>query len=95
MTQRESTLARAWGDTEGTRGSLAWWIAAVLSGATLAVAAYYIAPGNSSLFFAVAGVVIGFFAPYVLALVWGLLGAYGRQRNEAWTEIEKLARRAR
>lgn len=78
MTRRESTLTRAWRDTEGTRGSLAWWIAAVTAGATLAVAAYYIAPGGSSLF-AVAGLVIGFFAPYALALAWGLLATYGHQ----------------
>ncbi len=95
MTFHESALSRSWRDTQGARGSLAWWIAAVIAGATLAVAAYYIAPGDTSLFFALAGVVIGFFAPYALALVWNLPRASVRQRNEAWTEIEKLARRAR
>jgi hypothetical protein len=79
MAFRASALSRSWRNTHRTRGSLAWWIAAVIMGATLAVAACYIAPGDSSLFFAFAGVVIGFFAPYALALVWNLLGAYGRQ----------------
>ena len=79
MAFHESALSRSWRDTEGTRGSLAWWIAAVITGAALAVAAYYVAPGDSSLLFAFAGVVIGFFAPYALALVWSLLGTYGRQ----------------
>jgi hypothetical protein len=72
MAFHESALSRSWRDTEGTRGSLGWWIAAVITGAALAVAAYYIAPGDSSLFFAFAGVVIGFFAPYALALAWNL-----------------------
>ena len=72
MAFHESALSRSWRGTERTRGSLAWWIAAVIMGATLAVAGYYIAPGGSSLFFAVAGVMIGFFAPYALALVWNL-----------------------
>jgi hypothetical protein len=72
MTQRESTWTRAWHDANTVRRSLAWWIAAVRSGATLAVATYYIAPGHSSLLFAFAGVVFGFFASYVLALIWNL-----------------------
>jgi hypothetical protein len=72
MAFHESALNRSWRDNKGTRGSLAWWIAAVITGATVAVAAYYIAPGDSSLFFAFAGVVIGFFAPYALALVENL-----------------------
>jgi hypothetical protein len=79
MAFSESALSRSWRDTQGTRGSLAWWIAAVIMGATLAVAAYYVAPGESSLLFAFAGVVIGFFAPYAFALAWRALGAYGRQ----------------
>ncbi len=79
MAFHESALSRSWRDTEGTRGSLAWWIAAVITGAMLAVAGYYVAPGGASLFFAFAGVVVGFFAPYALALVWNLLGAYGYQ----------------
>ena len=79
MAFHESALSRSWRDTQGTRGSLAWWIAAVITGAMLAVAGYYAAPGDSSLFFAFAGVVIGFFAPYAVALVWNLLGAYGYQ----------------
>jgi hypothetical protein len=81
MAFHESPLAQPWRRTEGTRGSLAWWIAAVITGATLAVAAYYIAPGGLSLFFAFAGVVIGFFAPYALALVWNLPSAWGRRRT--------------
>ncbi len=48
-------------------------------GATLAVAAYFAAPGGASLLFAFAGVVVGFFAPSALALAWRVLGAYGRQ----------------
>jgi hypothetical protein len=79
MAFHESALSRSWRDTEGTRGSLAWWIAAVIMGAALAVAAYYIAPSDLSLLFGFAGVIIGFFAPYALALVWRLLGTYGRQ----------------
>jgi hypothetical protein len=78
MAFHESALSRSWRDTERTRGSRAWWIVAVITGAALAVAAYYVAPGDSSLFFSFAGVVVGFFAPYVLALVWRFLGAYGR-----------------
>jgi hypothetical protein len=81
MTQRESTLARAWGDTEGTRGSVSWWIAGVITGATLAVAAYYVAPGDSSLLFAFAGVVCGFFAPYAVALAWNLPRASVRRQD--------------
>ncbi len=72
MTQRESTWIRAWHDTRNTRISAAWWLATVLSGAAAAVGAYYIAPGHSSLLFAFAGVVFGFFASYVLALIWNL-----------------------
>jgi hypothetical protein len=72
MTLHESALSRSWRDTAGTRGSVAWWIAAVITGATLAVAAYYVAPGDSSVFLAFAGVVIGFFSPYALALFWNL-----------------------
>jgi hypothetical protein len=79
MAFHESALSRSWRDTQGTRDSLAWWIAAVITGATLAVAAYYIAPGDSSLFFAFGGIIIGFFASYSIALVWNLLGAYWRQ----------------
>jgi hypothetical protein len=79
MAFHESALSRSWRDTERTRGSIAWWIAAVITGATLAVAGYYAAPGDSSLFFTFAGVVIGFFAPYALALAWNLLGVYGYQ----------------
>lgn len=95
MTNRESTWTRAWRDTNGVRRSVAWWLAAVACGATLAIAGYYIAPGDSSLLVAFAGVVTGFFAPYVVALAWNLPRASVRQRDEAWTEIEKLARRAR
>lgn len=51
--------------------------------------AYYLAPGNTSRLFAFTGVVTGFFAPYVLALVWNLPRASVRQRNEAWTEIRQ------
>ncbi len=72
MAYHESTLSRSWRETQGTRGSLGWWIAAVITGATLAVAAYYVAPSDSSLLFAFAGVVVGFFAPYALVLVWNL-----------------------
>jgi hypothetical protein len=79
MTQRESAWARAWRDTASVRISFAWWLGAVLSGAALAVAAYYLAPDNRSLLFAPAGVLVGFFAPYVLALTWKVLGAYGYQ----------------
>jgi hypothetical protein len=79
MALHESALGRSWRDTEGTRGSLAWWVVAVITSAALAVAAYYVAPGGASLLFAFGGVVIGFFAPYALAVVWGLLGAYGYQ----------------
>ena len=79
MAFHESALSRSWRDTDTVRRSLAWWIAAVITGAALAVAAYYIAPGGWSLLFAFAGVVIGFFAPYALALFWNLLGAYGHQ----------------
>ncbi|MDP9180663.1 MAG: hypothetical protein M3O21_02955 [Chloroflexota bacterium] len=53
----------------------------MITGAALAVAGYYIAPGDSSLFFAFGGLVIGFFAPYALALVWRLLSTYGSQPN--------------
>jgi hypothetical protein len=81
MAFHESPLAQSWRRTEGTRGSVAWWIAAVIAGATLGVAGYFVAPGGSSLFFAFAGVVIGFFAPYALAVAWGLLGASARQRD--------------
>jgi hypothetical protein len=79
MTQRESTWTRSWRDTDTVRRSLVWWLLAVACGATLAVAAYYVAPGGSSPSFAFAGVVIGFFAPYAVALVRNLLGARGRQ----------------
>jgi ABC-type Co2+ transport system permease subunit len=79
MTRRESTLTRAWRDTDTVRRSLAWWLLAVASSATLAVVAYYISPDGSSLSFAFAGIVIGFFAPYAVALVRNLLGARGRQ----------------
>jgi cation transporter-like permease len=93
MAFHESALSRSWRDTEGTRGSLVWWIGAVITGATLAVAGYYVAPGGSLVLFAVAGVVIGFFAPYVLAVAWGLARASVRQRDEARMEIDKLAGR--
>jgi hypothetical protein len=79
MAFHESALSRSWRGTQGTRGSPSWWIAAVLLGATLAVAAYFAAPGGASLLFAFAGVVVGFFAPYALALAWGLLATYGHQ----------------
>jgi hypothetical protein len=79
MTQRESTLTRAWRETDTVRRSLVWWLLAVASSATLAVAGYFAALGGAPLLFALAGVVIGFFTPYALALVWNVLGAYGRQ----------------
>ncbi len=74
MAFHESALNRSWRDTGGTRGSRAWWIAAVITGAALAVAGYFIAPDGASVLFTFGGVVIGFFAPYVLAVVWNLLG---------------------
>ncbi len=77
MASHESAVSRSWRDAERTRGSRAWWIAAVITGAALAVAGYFIAPSGAAILFAFAGVVIGFFAPYALALVWQLLGAYG------------------
>lgn len=95
MTQRESTLTRAWHDTDNVRRSLVWWLAAVACGAALAVAGYYIAPGDSSLVVAFAGVVTGFFAPYVLALVWNVPGASVRQRNEEWAKVGPVVRRTR
>jgi hypothetical protein len=95
MTRRESTLTRAWRDTDTVRRSLAWWLLAVASSATLAVVAYYISPAGSSLSFAFAGIVIGFFAPSAIALVSNLPRAYVRKRHEAWTEIDRLARRTR
>lgn len=79
MAFHESALSRSWRDTDAVRRSLAWWLLAVAGGAALAVAAYYVAPGGASLIFAFGGVVVGFFAPYVLALAWNVLGAYGRQ----------------
>lgn len=79
MAFHESALSRSWRDTDAVRRSLAWWLLAVASGATFAVGAYYVAPGDSSLFFAIAGVVVGFFAPYVVTLAWNVLGAYGYQ----------------
>ncbi len=82
MTRRESTLTRAWRDTDTVRRSLAWWLLAVASSATLAVVAYYISPDGSSLSFAFAGIVIGFFAPYVLALVWSLPSANVRRQDK-------------
>jgi hypothetical protein len=81
MAFHESALSRSWRDTAATRGSLVWWIAAVLLGATLAVAAYFAAPDRARVVFAGFGVVTGFFAPYALALAWNLLGAYGRRAD--------------
>lgn len=95
MTQRESTLTRAWRDTDKIRRSAAWWLAAVVTGAALAVAGYYAAPGDTSLPVAFAGVVAGFFLPYALAIVWALPRASLQQRDEAWAEIDKLAQRPR
>jgi hypothetical protein len=85
MTQRESAWARAWRDTASVRTSFAWWLGAVLSGAAVAVVAYYLAPDNRSLPFASAGVLVGFFAPYTLALAWRLLGRYGYQPTKGST----------
>ena len=79
MAFHESALRSSWRDTDAVRRSLAWWLLAVASGAALAVGAYYIAPGGASVLFAFAGVVIGFLAPYVVTLIWSLLGAYGYQ----------------
>lgn len=92
MTQHEALLPRVWRDTANVRKSTAWWIAAVLSGATLAVAAYYVAPGASVLF-AIGGLVLGFFAPYVLALAWHGPGASVRQREAEWAEVVPVVRR--
>ena len=72
MTNREPLLPRAWRDTEDTRRSVAWWTAAVLSGAALGVGGYYIAPDGNHLLWAFLGVVTGFFAPYALAVIWGM-----------------------
>jgi hypothetical protein len=57
------------------RGSLVWWVAAVIAGATLAVAGYFVAPSGASVVFAGLGVIAGYFAPYVLAVVWNLPSA--------------------
>ena len=93
MMQRESLLPRAWRDTANVRKSTAWWIAAILSGATLAVAGYYIAPGGASLLFAIGGVVLGFFGPYLLALAWHVPGASVRQREAEWAKMGPVVRR--
>jgi hypothetical protein len=79
MASSESALSRSWRETEETRHSIAWWIAAVIAGAMLGVAGYFVAPDRASAVFAGLGVIVGFFAPYALAVVWNLLSAYGRQ----------------
>jgi hypothetical protein len=101
MTNRERWLPRAWRDTESTRRSIAWWTAAVLSGAALGVGGYYIAPDDNGLLWAFLGVVTGFFAPYALAVLWGMPLAALRDRSEQqarqaeWAAVKPVVRRTR
>ena len=81
MAFNESALSRSWRETEETRHSIAWWVAAVITGATLGVAGYFVTPDRASVVFAGLGVIVGFFAPYGLAVAWKLLGTYGRQAD--------------
>lgn len=101
MGKSEPLLPIAWDNTEGIRRSVAWWVAAVLSGASLGVGAYYAVPSDSSWLWAFAGVVAGFFAPYVLPVLLGMPLAALRDRSaekarEAeWAKVGPIVRRTR
>ncbi len=72
-------LPVAWEKTRSTRTSLAWWIVAVICGATAGVVGYFIAPGGGDAAFTLGGVVVGFFAPYALIVAWNLPSASTRR----------------
>ena len=95
MSNRGPLLPIAWDNTEGVRRSVAWWVAAVLSGAGLGLAAYYVVPSDQSWLWACAGVLAGFFAPYVLAIAWNLPRAAVRAREEEWAKVGPIVRRTR
>lgn len=101
MSNREPLLPIAWDNTRGIRRSVAWWLVAVVSGAGLGVAAYYAVPSDSSWLWAFAGVFAGFFAPYVLAVLFGMPLAALRDRSaekarEAeWAKVGPIVRRMR
>ena len=101
ISDHEPLLPIAWDNTRGIRRSVAWWGVAVLSGAGLGVAAYYAVPSDSSWLWAFAGVFAGFFAPYALALLFGMPLAVLRDRSaekarEAeWAKLRPIVRRTR
>jgi hypothetical protein len=101
MGNSEPLLPIAWERTKGTRRSAGWWIAAVLCGASLGVAAYYAVPSDSSWLWALASVVAGFFLPYVLAVLFGMpLAALQdrsaeKAREAEWAKVGPVVRRTR
>lgn len=94
MSKREPLLPIAWERSDGTRKSVAWWVAAVLSGASFGVAGYYAVPSDSSWLVAFGGVVIGFFAPYVLAVAWHMTPmSVDRRSEKEWANVKPVVRR--
>jgi hypothetical protein len=99
MTEHEPLFPRAWRETETLRGSRVLWLAAVFSGAALAVALYFVAPGDGGIAFAIVGLLAGFFGAYALAVIGSVPAtalrarAIEREREAEWASVKPVVRR--
>jgi hypothetical protein len=94
MSNREPLLPIAWERSEAVRKSVVLWAAAVACGAAFGVGAYYAISSDSSWMVALAGVLVGFFAPYVLMLIWFMTPmSADRTAEKEWANVKPIVRR--